>query len=287
MKNITFKATRFLAVTPLLLILAVVTLLFSCDNFELPEEGSIADETPPAAAFNAIPNPANFLEYNFTNLSVSATDYVWNFGDGNTSTAVDPTNAYAEIGTYTVSLTATDKLNATSTTNQEIVIEEPIIIEPPTPTDGPEILNPGFDEEGEDEYRDGWRNSGLGGTIQITSSPIHEGVKAAKLPPEADRIGYQAITVTPNTDYVLSFYYTMKTEPVGSLNVSILGGEVTDPGAIAGATIASFTGTDQSSASDYTFATLEFNSGSNGTVAIYFANIAAESRIDSFTIQEL
>ena len=285
MKNIRFKATQLLAVTPLLFILAVVTLFFSCDTLELPEEGSIADQTPPSAAFNAIPNPGNYLKYDFTNLSVSATDYTWDFGDGNTSTAVDPTNEYEEVGTYTVILTATDKLNVTSTLSQDIVIVEPIVIEPPTGS--PVILNPGFDEVGDDEYRDGWRNSALGGVIQITGGPIYAGIKAAKFPDDGSRIGYQAIAVAPDTDYALSFYYTIKTEPVGSITVSVLGGEVTDPAAVAGATIASFTGTDQSDASTYLQGTVEFNSGNNTIVAIYISNVTAEARVDSFTILPL
>src|SRR5205823_5896814 len=42
----------------------------------------------------------------FTNLSSGATDYSWDFGDGNFSTAANPTNTYTNAGSYTVSLTA-------------------------------------------------------------------------------------------------------------------------------------------------------------------------------------
>lgn len=278
MKNITFKATQLFAVKPFLFLLAVTMFLFSCDTLELPAEGSIPDETPPEAAFSIAPDEADHLKINFTNLSISSTDYSWDFGDGNSSTAKDPSNVYETEGTYTVTLTATDKLNATSTTSQEFVIEEP------SNDFVPVILNAGFDEQGDDEYRDNWRNSGLGTVMQITSSPIHNGVKAAKFPADDPRVAYQAITVLPDTDYILSFYYTIKTDPVGSITVAMLGGEVNNPSDVAGATLASFTGTDQSSASDYVFATLEFNSGSNDVVAIYVTNEGAECRIDSFEI---
>jgi PKD repeat protein len=281
MKNIALKVSKLFAVKSFLLLLAFTMVLFSCDTLELPAEGSIPDETPPEAVFSVTPSESDHLTINFTNLSISATDYMWDFGDGNTSTAKDPTNVYSEIGTYTVSLTATDKLNVSNSTSQEIVIEEPSMDFVPV------ILNPGFDEEGEDSFRDGWRNGDLGTVMQITSSPIHEGVKAAKFPADDPRIAYQAITVLPDTDYILSFYYTIKTDPVGSITVSMLGGEVNDPAAIPGATLASFTGTDQSSASDYVFATLEFNSGSNETVAIYVSNEGAECRIDTFEILPL
>ncbi len=42
----------------------------------------------------------------FTNKSVSALSYNWNFGDGNTSTAVNPVHIYANAGIYTVTLYA-------------------------------------------------------------------------------------------------------------------------------------------------------------------------------------
>ena len=263
------------------LLLGMLALVASCDTLELPEAGSIPDETPPSAGFSASPSESDFLQYNFSNESISATDFAWDFGDGTTSTDRDPVHVYEEVGTYTVMLTASDKLNASDQTTREIVVEEPMS------AFVPEILNPGFDVEGDDSFRDNWRNGDLGGVIQITSSPVYEGEKAAKLPSAGDRIGYQLISVEPDTDYSIRFFYTLKTDPVGSITVSVLAGEVNNPDGIADATIASFTGEDQSSASTFTQGTLEFNSGSNSTIAIYFTNTAVEARIDSFTIEVL
>jgi len=45
-------------------------------------------------------------EVDFNNLSLNADTYLWNFGDGMTSTAANPLHAYAEDGIYTVTLTA-------------------------------------------------------------------------------------------------------------------------------------------------------------------------------------
>ena len=64
----------------------------------------------------------------FSNLSTGANDYLWQFGDSLTSTLASPTHTYAEVGTYTVTLTAfgfegTDILtraNYISATLQEI-----------------------------------------------------------------------------------------------------------------------------------------------------------------------
>lgn len=42
----------------------------------------------------------------FTNTTTNATSYLWNFGDSQTSTAVNPSHTYATLGTYNVTLTA-------------------------------------------------------------------------------------------------------------------------------------------------------------------------------------
>ncbi|MEO0559701.1 MAG: PKD domain-containing protein [Bacteroidota bacterium] len=255
--------------------------LTGCDErFTLPEEGSVPDATPPEAAFSASQDEANPLVVRFSNLSISATDYSWDFGDGNTSTDAEPSHEYAKFGNYEVSLTVSDKLGQASTYSEALELNEPVVVFEP------EILNPGFDIEGADSYRDNWRNGDLGGVLQITSSPIHEGVKAAKFPDAGDRIAYQLITVEKEKDYIVSFYYTIKTSPVGSMTVSILAGDVTDPAAVAGATINSVTVNDQSDANAYVLASVSFNSGDNTEVAIYVSNEGAECRLDTFTIVE-
>ncbi len=45
---------------------------------------------------------------NFTNTSTGATSYLWNFGNGSTSTAINPNKLYTVSGTYTVTLIATN-----------------------------------------------------------------------------------------------------------------------------------------------------------------------------------
>ena len=45
-------------------------------------------------------------EIQFNSISAGATSYVWDFGDGNTSTDKDPLHTYTATGTYTVTLTA-------------------------------------------------------------------------------------------------------------------------------------------------------------------------------------
>ena len=142
-------------------------------------------------------------------------------------------------------------MDVTSTYSEEIVIVEP---EAPSAVIPP-ILEAGFEDnslpDGTGDGRDSWRLSGAG-VIQITSSPVYNGSQAAKFPSAGDRAGYQALEVTPNSDYTLSYYYTMKTSGSGNITVWILPGEVTEFSQIdTSEAIASFVGTDQSDANTY------------------------------------
>ncbi len=69
------------------------------------------------------------MHVHFTNTSDTATNYLWNFGDGNTSTATNPSNIYHNHGTYTVTLIAfgAGGCNDTATFSSIIVDTLPII----------------------------------------------------------------------------------------------------------------------------------------------------------------
>ncbi len=49
-------------------------------------------------------------------------EWLWDFGDGQTSTEQNPSHIYAAINTYTVSLTVTDNANESAVTIQEVAI---------------------------------------------------------------------------------------------------------------------------------------------------------------------
>jgi gliding motility-associated-like protein len=55
------------------------------------------------------------LTVNFNNLSTGAASYVWNFGDGNTSTQRNPVHTYTATGLYTVTLIATSATGCSDT----------------------------------------------------------------------------------------------------------------------------------------------------------------------------
>lgn len=68
-----------------------------------------------------IPPEADFtytgtgLSFTYTNASTGATGYVWDFGDGNTSTDENPTHTYDAAGNYMVSLVASNDYDMSDT----------------------------------------------------------------------------------------------------------------------------------------------------------------------------
>lgn len=58
---------------------------------------------------------------NFTNTSVSATNYNWAFGNGNTSTTASPSHTYASNGLYIVKLTASNTCFSETKTDSLVI----------------------------------------------------------------------------------------------------------------------------------------------------------------------
>ena len=64
-------------------------------------------QPPIASASQSAPSVSlPFATVSFTNTSTNAIGYFWDFGDGNTSSIVSPSNSYSFSGTYTISLVA-------------------------------------------------------------------------------------------------------------------------------------------------------------------------------------
>jgi len=61
----------------------------------------------------------------FTNGSSNHTASLWDFGDGNISTADDPSHVFTTVGSYTVTLEASNACG-TDQTNKTVVVKEPI-----------------------------------------------------------------------------------------------------------------------------------------------------------------
>lgn len=69
----------------------------------------------PLAAFSTSQSTSSAA---FTNNSVQATSYAWDFGDTGTSSATNPNHTYANTGSYTVKLKASNANGSDSTTQQ-------------------------------------------------------------------------------------------------------------------------------------------------------------------------
>ncbi|MFN4285005.1 MAG: PKD domain-containing protein [Lacibacter sp.] len=80
---------------------------------------------PPVARFNFSVNcTGTKQQVAFTDQSTQATSWLWDFGDGNTSTLQNPTHTYAALGTYNVTLTTSNGSCSHSVTRQVRLVNE-------------------------------------------------------------------------------------------------------------------------------------------------------------------
>jgi PKD repeat protein len=84
-------------------------------------------EAPLRAGFISAVLPDNPLGVQFTNTSTgNPTAFVWDFGDGQTSTEVNPVHIYGASGTYTVGLTAINASGRTDYFSQPVTVQTPV-----------------------------------------------------------------------------------------------------------------------------------------------------------------
>jgi len=81
---------------------------------------------PLSASASALPTSGQVpLTVNFTGTATGGTppySYSWNFGDGTTSTAQNPSHTYSSAGTYTATLTVTDSASPAHTASSTVSI---------------------------------------------------------------------------------------------------------------------------------------------------------------------
>ncbi|SNR32984.1 PKD domain-containing protein [Lutibacter flavus] len=276
--------------------LTAVLSLSSCDpsldslSYDLPEANSKEDLTPPAASFSAAETD-DFLTWTFGNTSSSATDYAWDYGDGNSSTGVDGVNTFPGEGTFTVTLTATDKLGVTSTFSKEVVVEEPPIPAAISPT----ILNGDF-SSGQDDWKfstftggttSPFNSSSDGSNINYDGSDNGGKTPGAKWTngtssgiyrSSSTRIAYQALTVSPGREYVLEYEYAIKndndTNGGAKIVGEILNGHFSDGAdalvsSDAGEYIVRNEGTNLLGKGNFTLVRQQFTASDSGLVSIF------------------
>lgn len=287
------------------LALVLVATVSSCDptldslSYDLPDANSKADLTPPTAGFSAAESQ-DFLTWTFGNTSSSATDYAWDYGDGNSSTGVDGMNTFPDEGTYTVTLTASDKLGVTSTFSMQIEVVEPEIPAAIIPS----IVNGDF-TEGQDGWKfseftggrtDPFNSSSDGSNFNYDGSDNGSKTAGAKwtnstssgIYRSADtRYAYQALTVSPGREYVLEYEYAIKNDNDTNGGAKIVGeildGHFTD-GADAivvsdAGPIVRNEGTNLLGKGNFTVVKQQFTASDSGLVSIL---IWAETQQDAY-----
>lgn len=102
------------------------------EELSVSKEVTVEQETSPELVVDfTYTNEQNSLTVDFTNASENAVSYSWDFGDGSDAvTEENPSYTYAEPGTYTVALTATDADGNEETDTEEITVSVSTTTEP-------------------------------------------------------------------------------------------------------------------------------------------------------------
>lgn len=148
---------------------------------------------PPSAGFNITQSTEDFLEYSFENSSTNAATYLWEFGDGNTSTDESPTHSYDSPDTYTVTLTATSEDGGTATLSRTIDIQAPVTADFTFTFDPADYRTYAFTDASVDavsllwEFGDGFQFTGMNPSHTYTEDGIYT-------------VTLTATSITGNTD---------------------------------------------------------------------------------------
>ncbi len=110
-----------------------LTAINSTGTNQTTKTSYITVQNIPSSNFNFT---VDTLKVTFTNTSQGANTFLWNFGDGNTSTQQNPVHTYAQSGTYTVTLTASNNCGTTTSTKTVTVVGAPLASFTATPTSG-------------------------------------------------------------------------------------------------------------------------------------------------------
>lgn len=103
-----------------------------CSNTNSSAPIVVSAQPSPNASFALNPSPPQVLNLPYdvlycTNTSTGATTYVWNFGDGNTSTLINPNHLYEEVGEYTVELVAISDYGCTDTARAVVITDADLV----------------------------------------------------------------------------------------------------------------------------------------------------------------
>ena len=105
----------------------VVLTLSSVIPVECTDSDSYFEQIVIGDEVSAVTNPPNSgcipLTVSLTNNSINASEYLWDFGDGNTSTDNLPSHTYNDAGTYEISLIASNTATCNKADTTTVVVE--------------------------------------------------------------------------------------------------------------------------------------------------------------------
>ena len=254
---------------------------------------------------------ASDYDVTFTDASELATSYSWDFGDGmGSSTDANPTYSYTDDGmekAYMVTLTTTNSLNKTTSITKEVIVGGPAGPINPEIIHGDfnlddssmsaawKIANPasgksdpfGRSSDGSCKNYDGTDNGSKTRGAKWSSSQGAADINGAPVAGNT-RYAYQAVTLSPNTDYIFEYEYAIKTGGADTNSVIglILNGHYSDSDvALASNPLVKHVGTvangkfADNSCSGGTTMKLQFRSNAVGEVSIFFYTF---NDVDSF-----
>lgn len=291
-------------------ILFLSILVTSCDfGYDLPEANSIPDETPPSAAFDFRPNDDDFATIEFANLSNSAIEYSWDFGDGGTSTEKEPSYTYAGgEGVYSVTLTARDGNGVTDMITKDVRVENVFVAITPT------IINGDFDNGQDDwkfsEFTGGttspFNSSSDGSNFNYDGSDNGSKTPGAKWTMatsagaylSADtRYAYQAIIVSPNIEYILEYEYAIKDDGTQAPGDNRIIGGITNGHFVDGADaitsfnadpLAQFVGSEDLGKGNFTLVKQQFTANESGEIGILIYGVTdVDAYVDNVKVYPL
>ncbi|RYE21217.1 MAG: PKD domain-containing protein [Sphingobacteriales bacterium] len=149
----------------------------TCNRVDTSAFFTITVVPKPTASFTWGPNPPiENTPVNFTNTSVGATSYQWNFGDGETSTVPNPVHQYNATGTYDAVLIAINNAGCSDTFSLPVrVIVVPVLDIPNAFTPGQEGRNAIIKVEGFGITRMNWKIYNRWGQLLFESTSRTQG----------------------------------------------------------------------------------------------------------------
>jgi PKD repeat protein len=242
------------------------------------------------------------FDVEFTDESVNAVSYLWDFGDGNTSDLQSPTHTYSENNEYVVMLTTENSAGVSKSISKNVIAGIVTIFAP-----HPTLVNWDFTKlpkiSGSDCGCSAWINNDLG-TDGESSGGNGGSDNLVKFDNDENDAVYQEFAVVQNADYTIKIVAAFKSSTGGSfpsmLELRVLAGS----GYSAGYTPTYYTETTEfpktgwgyssipqvetsgnnlmvqtlSNPNDTAYITYEFtfNAGSNDSVALFMRGIGGD-----------